>query len=170
MYRLNPYKIKKYDFSDYEVIFPIDYHDLIKNLKESILEINRRNLPPSSQITPNVAGCFDSYADFVIRYGNRYMILLVKYKPEDRIVAVATCLPDIFNQKEKGITFHSWAVDPDFRRKGLAILMSGCITLKLWKKFTIAVGHTGADNTASVSAAKSLSQEITRSHSILEYI
>ena len=64
--------------------------------------------------------------------------------------------------------FHSWAIDPKFRGKGLSLLMTGAITLKIWKKYTVAMGHTGVDNIASISVAKKISQEITRSHLILE--
>jgi len=169
MYRLNPYKMKKYDFSDYKVFFPKNYQDLILNFKQEILRIHSENMPPSAQITPNVSKCFDNYADFVMKYGSKYMFNLVKFLPEDKYIAAATCVPDIFNIKEKGITFHSWAVDSSFRRRGLSILMSGAITLKLWKKYSLAVGHTGVENKVSIAASQKLARKITRAHLILEY-
>ncbi len=168
MYRLNPYKIKKYDFSDYAILFPTDYNDLINNFKDEILRLHAENMPPSAKLNPDISGCFNSYADFVIKYGSNYMFVLVKHIPKQKHVAAATCIPDIFNKQEKGIVFHSWAVDRDYRRKGLAVLMSGSITLKIWKKYTWAVGHTGAENRESITAAQKLAQKITRSHLILD--
>lgn len=61
-----------------------------------LLRVHSRNLPPSSQLTLNIAGCFDSYADFKLKYGSSYMIALVRFKQEAKSLASATCLPDIF--------------------------------------------------------------------------
>jgi len=171
--RINPWKIKKYDFDDYEYFNPVDIDDFLK-LKSEFLRIHAENLPSSSQITPNVAGVVDNYIEFIFHYGYNFMIFFVRYKPTSKIVACGSYLPNPFRKNDNGnydsCVLYSWAVEPEHRRKGLVMLMYGATSLQLWKeKFRYASGPVPADNVANTAMAYKLGGINSRIHLILEY-
>lgn len=152
--RFDPWKLKKYDYSDYEYFYPNDITDF-KKYKSEFLRIHAENLPLSAQITPNINGVFDSYVDFVFRYGFNFMIFLVKYKPTEKIVACGAYLPNPFRKDSKGnydsCVIYTWAVESKHRRKGLGMLMYGATSQLLWKhKIKYGIGPMPKSNIANM--------------------
>jgi hypothetical protein len=165
--RFNPWRLKKYDYNDYEFITPKDWKDLM-NLKSDFIRLHSENLPPSARITPNVDDLFDNYADFVVKFGENYMFNFIKHKPSNKIVACGCYFRNPF-QKDTIIAY-SWVVDPKYRRKGLVLLMVGATSLPAWKdKFRYCSGTIASDNFNNSEVAKRLGLDIKRTHLILEY-
>ncbi|MFX1392696.1 MAG: hypothetical protein ACFFAH_03895 [Promethearchaeota archaeon] len=169
---INPWKIKKYDFSDYEYFNPKDIFDFM-NYKSDFLKILAENLPPSSQITPNVGGLIDNYAEFTFKFGFNFMVFFVKYIPTGKIVACGSYLVNPFRKNYKGnfdsCIIYTWAVDSEHRRKGLAMLMYGATSLHLRKnKFKYISGQIDFENIANTEVAKKLTGIKSRTHIILE--
>lgn len=172
--RLNPWKIKKYDFSNYEYFNPKDINELAK-LKPIFLKIQLENLPQSAQISPRNLSLFDNYAEFIFEFGYNFMVFFVRYKPKNEIVACGTFLPNPFRKDEKGnfdsCIFFTMAIKPEHRSKGLGHLMYGASSLQLWKKkIRYGAGPVGEDVKMGTDYAKSLGGIIGRRHIILKHI
>ncbi|MGQ4873427.1 MAG: hypothetical protein ACP6IY_05060 [Promethearchaeia archaeon] len=170
--RVNPYKNPRYNFDDYEVIFPND-RDHLMELKDIMLELHAKNLPPSARITPNIENSFENYADFVLEFGDLYMFYFTRYKPIDKIVACGTAMPNIFikdrNGNVKDLILYSWVVEPEHRKKGLITLMYYEMMLRAKKdKYRTISGPIATDNVANTGVAQSHGLITTRSHLILE--
>ena len=162
----NPWKLKMYNFNDYEPFIPKDWNELME-LKAELLRLHSENLPPSATITPNVKDLFNNYADFIVTYGGLFMFNFVRYKPTGQIVASSCYLPNPF-QKDT-IVGYSWAVDPDHRRKGLVMLMYGATSLYTRKrKIRHCSGIVASDNIANTEVAKHIGLSVTKSYVILE--
>lgn len=171
--KIEPWKIKKYDFSDYELFSPKSWEELTK-LKEIFLEIHARNLPSASQITPNVADLFDNYADFIITFGHYFMFMFVKYKPTGKIIASGVCVPNPFKKNDQkqqdSLVGYSWVVDSEHREKGIGILMYGAMTLNAREKnLRYCSGPVSMDNVITKKFATRVDYELKRRHVILEY-
>ncbi|TFG06496.1 MAG: hypothetical protein EU539_07490 [Promethearchaeota archaeon] len=171
--RINPYKLKIYDYNDYEYFNPKDLNDL-RELKKDFLRINNEHMPESARITPKISELFDNYADFVFTYGYKSMIFFVRYKPTGEIVGCGSNLPNPFSTDEKGnndsIVAYTWAVSPKHRGKGLPLLMYGATSLDLWKKgIRYTSVPTGGKATHSFEKyAKILNLQKKRFHLVLE--
>ena len=170
---IDPWKLKKYDFSEYKYISPKDIDDFMR-IKPEFLSLISKNLPSSSQITPSVAGVYDNYVDYIFKYGYNFMIFFVRYKPSGKLVACGNYLPNPFRKDSNGnydsCIVYTWVVDPNHRRKGLVFLMYGATSLLLKEKNILyAGGPIPSDNFANTEVAKALGGEIARTHMILEY-
>ncbi|MFX0025060.1 MAG: hypothetical protein ACFE8M_01505 [Candidatus Hermodarchaeota archaeon] len=173
MPRINPWKLKNYDFNDYEYFNPRDWNELMQ-LKDKFIELQLKNLPSSARITPSAEDFFETYADFVFKYGSESMFFFIKDKIKDKIVACGANIPNPFRKDSKGnynsIVYYTWVVDPEYRRKGLTILMYGATSLLMWKKkIRYSSGSVASDNIANTEVAKALGAVHTRTHFILEY-
>jgi len=163
----NPYKLKKYDYSDYKFFYPKDWNELME-LKSEFIRLHNENLPPSARITPNVDDLFDNYADFIITFGDYFLFNFVRYRPTNKIVASGCYMQNPF-QKEAVIAY-SWVVEPEHRRNGLVLLMVGASSRLAWKrKMRYSSGTIASDNFNNTEVAKRLGLSIKRSHLILEY-
>ena len=171
--KFNPYRLKKYDYSNYEYFNPKDLEEFIE-LKWEFLRVNANNMPESGVITPSIAGLFDNYADFVFKYGHNFMIIFIRYKPTGKIVACSSCLPNPFRTDDKGnynsIVAYTWAIDSEHRGKGLTFLIWGATSLQTWKKklkyTSIPAGIEGTKHFKKF--AKFVNLQNTRAHLILE--
>jgi len=171
--KIDPWKIKKYDFSDYELFYPKN-HQEIMDLKEVFLEIHARNLPPASRITPNVADLFDNYADFILTFGDYFMFIFVRYKPTGKIIASGLCLPNPFSKDKEGncnsLVGYSWVVESKHRNKGLGMLMYGGMTIRaIEKNFKYCSGPVSTNNEITQKFARRVNYNLKRKHIILEY-
>ncbi|MFX1329832.1 MAG: GNAT family N-acetyltransferase [Promethearchaeota archaeon] len=172
--RINPWKIKKYDFSNYEYFNPKDFDELMK-LKPIFLKIQLENLPESTQITPRNPNVFDNYVEFIFDFGYNFMVFFIRYKPTKDIVACGSFLPNPFRTDERG-NFNScvvftMAIKPEHRGKGLGQLMYGATTLQLReKKIRYGIAPILGDIKTATEWAKSLGGIIGRTHIILKYI
>ena len=102
------------------------------------------------------------------------MIFFVKYKPENKIVACGTCLPNPFRKDAKGnydsCIIYSSVVESEHRRKGLGMLMYGETAHQMWKKkIKYICGPIPANNINTIAYAKRLGGMHSRTHLILEY-
>lgn len=171
--RLNPWKMKQYNFEKYEFFYPENFDEFIK-YKSEFLRLQAENLPPSARFTPNTAGVIENYAKFIYEFGHNYMIFFIRYKPTNEIVACGACLPNIFRKNNKGyydsIVYYTWAVNPSHRRNGLTMLMFGASSLLLWKdKIRYSSGPIASTNIANTEAARKLGAAKGRTHMVLEY-
>jgi len=175
MVRFNPWKSKDYDFTDYEFVYPENVDDFNENYKEPLLLMHQKNLPPTALITPNVVDVIDNYIQFIFDYGYNFMIFFIKHKPTNKFVASGVYLPNPFRKNKKGIfdsTYvFTWVVESEYRRKGIAFLMYGAISLLLWeKKVRFGSGMISSYNKANTELAiKKLAGVMTRKHILVEY-
>jgi len=171
--RINPYKLKQFDFSNYEYFNPKDWNELM-DLKKSFLEIHAENMPNTAKITPSIKNLFDNYAEFVFKYGFNFMVMFVRYKPTNEIVACGSCLPNPYRKDAKGnynsIVAYSWAIKSSHRKKGLTFLMYGATSLQAWKKkLRYTSGPTGGEENIRFSKfAQLINLRNRRTHLILE--
>jgi len=171
--RFNPYRLKQFDYSDYEYFNPNDWNDLME-YKEDFLRIHAENMPETAKITPGLEGLFDSYTDYLFNYGYNFMIMFIRYKPTGKIVACGSCLPNPFRKDAKGntdsIVAYSWAINKEHRKKGLTLLMFGATSLQAWKKkLRYTTGPTGGEeNIRFAKFADFVNLQNKRTHLILE--
>ncbi len=169
----NPWKLKNYDFSEYDFFTPKDLNELMK-FKMDFLQLYASSMPPSSRITPSVGDLFENIAEFVLKYGDYFMINLVRYKSTGDIVACGSWLPNPFSKNKKGnidsFVAYSLMVDVAHRRKGLLMLMIGETTNQAWKKeIQVVSAPTGSDNIAVNTVTELVGLTHTRTHLILEF-
>lgn len=172
IFKFDPYKLKKFNFSDYEFFNPKNLNDF-KKMLDIFLDLHKKNLPESAQLTPSVSQLFESYADFIFTYGYSFMISFVRYKTTGKIVACASFLPNPFQKDGKGndttIVANSWVVEPEHRRNGLVILMLGNAASQSWDHgIRIGSGPIPSANKANTEVAKRIGSKITGSRIILE--
>jgi len=170
--RINPHKMKAYDFSDYEYFNPKDFNDF-KKYRNVLLKLQAKNLPPSARITPNIAEVMDNYIEYIFEFGYNFMIFFVRYKPTDKIVACGNYLPNPFRKDINGnydsCIVYSWVVAPEHRRKGLAMLMYGATSLQAWKKkIRYGGGPMGNNIKSNAGMAVKIGGKIGRTRVILE--
>lgn len=169
----NPWKLKNYDFTEYEFFTPKDLNELMK-LKKDFLKLYASSMPPSSRITPSVGDFFENIAKFVLKYGDFFMINLVRYKSTGDIVACGSWLPNPFRKNKKGnydsFVAFSLMVDAAHRRKGLLMLMIGETTKQAWKnEIQIVSVPTGSDNIGVNTVTELVGLTHTRTHLIIEF-
>ncbi len=173
-WKLNPRKLKDYDFSDYEYMNP--GKEGMLHLKNKFIKFHKMYLPLDSRITPNISGNAENLFDFIFENGEPWMIWVVYYKPTREIAAFGYCIPNPFSLDKKGrldsVNFHSWIVHPIHRKKGLTKFMYGETSLRAMPpKGSIRKGGgpVGSKNIANRSASLNLGFNYNRSHVILEY-
>jgi hypothetical protein len=173
-WKLNPYNLKNYDFSDYEYVNP--GKEGIYEVKDEFIRLHMENLPRDSQITPNAPRNFDNIVNFIFENGEPWMVWVVYYKPTRKIIACGYAIPNPFSLDKKGridtVSFHSWVIQPKHRGRGLTLFMYGeCSQRGMPPKGSIRKGGgpVGSSNISNIGAAKNLGFCINREHIILEY-
>ena len=171
--RVNPWRLKNYDFSEYEYFSPKNWQELME-LKNVFLRINAENFPDSSKITPKIENLFDNYADFIVKYGGYYMFFFLRYKPTGKIIACGCLIPNPFRKNEKGIydSFapYSYAIDKDHRGKSLIVLMVGGNSLEAWKrKLRYSAVLIGNVDKSGGNIMEKMGLKKKRTHFILQY-
>ena len=125
-YRFSKKLLKRYDFEGYEIHTPKDW-DEIPKLKLPLLILSARNLATESQVTPSPENLFDNFLSFVKKYGEIYMLKLLRHKQSRQFVGYLLALPDPFkkNQEEKykSIVGYSISIDKEHRGKGLSMYL-----------------------------------------------
>jgi len=168
----NPWKIKKYNFNEYEYFNPKNLREFSK-FKGDYLRIHSQNLPPNAQLTPKINFLMDNYAEFIFDFGHSFMLIFVRHKPSDKIVACGTCIPNPFRKDDKGnydscIAF-TWAIEPEYRKKGLSMLMFGETSRRAWKmKMRYISAPVERENLTNKIVENKLFLENKRTHIILE--
>jgi hypothetical protein len=174
--KMNPHKLPGYDFTEYEYVNP--GKEGIWDVIDEILRLHIEYQPPSAQITPKKSLNLKFLVDFIFTYGKEWMIWVVYHRPTQKIVASGYVVPNIFHTDKHGrpdsISFHDWVVDPNHRRKGLAMLMYGETSLRGVNRKTnnfIQWGYwpVGAENIANKKAAEKMGGFKSKTHLILEY-
>lgn len=174
--KMDPHKLPGYDFTEYEYINP--GKEGIWDVIDEILRLHIEYQPPSAQLTPKKSLNLKYLVDFIFSYGREWMVWVVYHKPTEKIVASGYLVPNIFHTDKHGnldsLSFHDWVVDPDHRRKGLALLMYGETSLRAFNRKTKSFyrwGYwpVGAENIASKKAAEKLGGIKRKTHLILEF-
>ena len=173
-FRVNPWRLKNYDFSEYEYFSPNNWQELME-LKGEFLRINAENFPDSSKITPRIDGLFDNYAHFIITFGGYFMFFFLRYKPTKKIVACGCNLPNPFRKNEKGLydsfVAYSYAIEKEHRGKSLVFLMGGANSLIGWKKkFRYGLVLTGNTDKKGGNIIERIGLTKSRTHLILQYV
>ena len=174
--KLNPLKLK-YDYSDYEVIFP--GKEKISNYISDVLKLHMELMPSESSITPNSPQYAKIIVDFIYDFGMPWMIWLVKHKPTNRIVGEAHIAPNVFGEKDDkyGYTtasFQHAVVDKEHQRRGLLLYLYGMGTLKAKDKksgnnIKYGLGIAASNNKPSVEFIKKVGGQLFIRNIILEY-
>ncbi len=170
--RINPFRLKRYNFNDYIYINP--GKEGMYKIKKEFIKLHLINLPLSSKITPKSSQNFDNLVNFIFEFGKEWMMFIIKHKPTNIMAGCGFVIPNPFSRDEKGrlnsASFHSWVVHPKHRRRGISMLMYGASSLYAWKDgFKWGSAPIGSDNVASDNEAKKLGGVKNRTHLILEY-
>lgn len=175
--KMNPHTLKRrdgslYDFSDYEVHNPPK--DKIMEYREDMKSLHINYMPPSAQISPAHPINFKVHFDFIYKYGTESHIWVVYYKPTGKMVAWGYIIPNPFNKDRRGrtdsVSFHYWVVHPEHRRSGLAMLMYGATSLKVYREgLRWGSWPVGSENKANAAAARKMKGVRDRRHLILEF-
>jgi len=124
--KISTEKMNKFDFSEFELLHPKDWDEVIK-YKNVFLELNARNLAPESVLTPDIGSLFENYVDFIKRYGDLFMFLFAKLKKTSEIIGCMICIPNPFRKDDQGnydsFTPFSIVVDKEYRQKGISLLL-----------------------------------------------
>lgn len=124
VYKISKEELEKYDFEGYEIHSPKDW-DEISKLKLPIVILSIRNLALESRVTPSSDKLFENFIAFSKKYGNIYMLKLLRHKKSRQFVGCFITLPNPFkkNQEEKykSIVGYSLTIDKEHRGKGLSI-------------------------------------------------
>ncbi|TFG26128.1 MAG: hypothetical protein EU532_10645 [Promethearchaeota archaeon] len=174
--KMNPYNLKRrdgslYDFGEYEYKNPKkeeiwDCYDEMKNL-------HMKYMPPSAQISPVHPINFKTHINFIYKYGTESHIWIVYHKPTGKMVAWGHLIPNPFSRDKRdridSASFHYWVVHPDHRRNGLAMLMYGATSQKVYREgLRRGSWPVGSENKANAKAAKKMKGVRDRRHLILE--
>lgn len=173
------YKENVMDTGNYPYEFLNPGKEDMPKYKEEFVSMYQRYMPPSAQITPKTSHNVGNLIDFIFEFGAEWMMWVVRHKETGQMVSNGYVIPDVFSQDKKGeinsISFHSWVVHPEHRRKYLAMFMYGFTSLlgkdrKTPHFITKGSWPVGAENTANGNAAKKMGGKKDRSHLILSYI
>ncbi|MFW9771898.1 MAG: hypothetical protein ACFFFB_15230 [Candidatus Heimdallarchaeota archaeon] len=174
--KLDPFKLK-YDYNDYEVLFP--GKKKIWNYMNDVLILHLKNMPKESLITPNSPQYASIIADFIYDFGKPWMIWLVRYKPTNSIVGTAHIVPNIFGERDskdryKTASFQHVVIDRQHQRKGLVFLLYGMGSLKARDKksgnnLKYGLGVVASNNRPSIAWIKRLGGKLFKRSIILEY-
>ncbi|TFF84896.1 MAG: hypothetical protein EU518_02045 [Promethearchaeota archaeon] len=168
----DPLKIKKYNYRDYKYFNPKNFEDFL-NLKDEFLKIQAKNLPKSSQITPNSEKLVENYAKFIFEFGFNFMIQFVKHKPSQKIIACGAAIPNVFrknlNGKIDSCAIFTAAINKKHRGMGIGTFMFGK-TSQLLHKNNIRDGSAPIDpnNLVIKNLLENLGGRKSRTHIILE--
>ena len=174
--KINPHKLPYYDYTEYEYVNP--GKEGIWDVLDEILSLHIKFQPPSAQLTPKKSLNIKYLVDFIYSFGSKWMIWVVYHKPTKKMVACGYVIPNIFHVDKHGnldsFSFHDWVVDPDHRRKGLAMLMYGESSLRAFNRkiknfYRWGYWPVGAENIASKKAAEKLGGIKSKAHLILEF-
>ena len=165
--------IEDYDFNDYEIYQPKDWNEAL-DLKMTILTISARNLASESQITPNPLKLFENIFNFAKKYGELYMLNLLKYKPTKKYVGGLISLPNPLRRNNNGkydsfINF-SFTIDKQHRGKGVSRFLLKEVFDKAYsdnKRYLSAPIEINR-NAVKALATKKAGLKHTRTHLILE--
>ncbi|MBD3212100.1 MAG: hypothetical protein GF311_05765 [Candidatus Lokiarchaeota archaeon] len=169
---IDPWKLNKYNYAEYKFFNPANKKEFQK-YKQDYIKLHAENLPISSRITPNSPKLINNYLDYIFEFGYKSMIIFIKHKPTNEIVASGTFLPEPFrifpNGKTDCFCIYSWVIDKNYRGKGLAILLYGGSIIQLWKKgVKNAFASTGENNMSVDIIEKVFGGVRTKSHVLLE--
>ena len=174
--KLNPLKLK-YDYSEYEVLFP-GKHEIRQYINDA-LRLHIENMPEESLITPNSPEYSKIVVDFIFEFGEQWMIWFVRHKPTNHIVGTAHIVPNVFGEKDnKGryisASFQHVVVDEKHQRKGLVLFLYGMGSLKARDKksgnnLKYGLGIVASNNQASIAWIKKVGGVLFRRNVIVEY-
>ncbi|MHA2429567.1 MAG: hypothetical protein ACXACC_00905 [Promethearchaeota archaeon] len=173
--KLNPLKLK-YDYSDYEVLFPGKKN--IWSYMNEVLKLHIKNMPKESLITPNSPQYANIIVDFIYDFGKPWMIWLVRHKPTHKIVGTAHIVPNVFGERDskgryKTASFQHVVVDKEHQRRGLLIFLYGMGSLKATDKksgnnLKYGLGIVASNNKPSIAWITKLGGQLFKRSIILE--
>ncbi|TFG06497.1 MAG: hypothetical protein EU539_07495 [Promethearchaeota archaeon] len=164
--------LEQTNLDDYHFFNPKDWDDLIR-LKPIFIEINAKNLPPESIITPKIGDLFENYAKFVFKYGGKKMFFFVRYKPTGKIIACGSNIPNLFQIEKKNalksFVAYTIAIELEYRNKGLSMFIIKMNFSEMKKQGMNHIsGPTESSHEISERLAKNLGLKNKRAHLVLE--
>lgn len=170
--KFDPQKLTAYDFNVYEFFNPKNLNELME-LKSVFQELHYKFLPSNSIITPRIADLFNNYAEYVFKYGGSHMFFFIRHKPSGKIVACGSNLPNPFQKDINGnydsFVAYTIAIEPEHRKKGLALFATGTNFSKMLEKnMRYISGPADSEHEISTHIAKKLGLINQRIHLILE--
>jgi hypothetical protein len=177
-FKFDPRKLKRYDFSEYEVRFP--GKEGLDDVIENMIDLHSEVMPDYSNITTNTAKNVQTHFDYIFDFGEEWMVWTLYHKPTGKMVGCGHAAPNPLSTDKRGrydtARFLHWVLHPDHQKKGLAIFMYGETSLKTFKntsrtKIKYGTGPFGVDNKANIGFAKNITMgKRTRRHIIIEKI
>jgi len=166
-------RVKKYNFTEYEIFFPEDWNELME-MKEIFLNLNSRNLSPESIRTPDTLNIFDNYLNFVMEYGDCFMFPFVKHKASNEIIACMAGVPNPFRKSDDGFidsfNFFTYVVDKEHRNKGIGWLIAKEVFDQAKKKNMTYFSSPVVSSQQTIrEMAKKVKVSSLRTHLILKY-
>ncbi|MBD3197302.1 MAG: hypothetical protein GF317_19765 [Candidatus Lokiarchaeota archaeon] len=175
-FKVDPRKIPKYDFSDYEVKFP--GKENIWKVMDEMIALHSSVMPEYSNITPNTIKNVQTLFDYIFEFGEEWMVWTLHYKPSGKMIGCGHAAPNPLSMDRRGrydtARFLHWVVEKKHQKKGLTVLMYGSVSLEAFKntsrtKLKYGNGPFGIKNEANIGFAKNKTMGVrTRRHIILE--
>jgi GNAT superfamily N-acetyltransferase len=166
-------ELKKYNFEGYEIYSPKNW-DEFHELKLPLLILSARNLAAESRVTPSSEKMFKNFFSFLKKFGEIYMVKLVRHKSSRQFVGCFISLPNPFKrnpeEKYKSFVGYSLTIDKEHRGKGLSMYL---IKEVLEAAYEDNIRYASVPMEASVFECKNLVKTnfgftYTRTHLIME--
>jgi len=162
------------NLENYEIYQPKTW-DEVRSLKYIFLRLFAINMPSNSVLTPEPEKLFDKYLEFLKEFGDLFLLIFVRYKPNDEIVGAIIDFPNIFYNKVynkyNGIVNFALAINREHRKGHVSLLLGKQMIKNALKNGVSFMSSTYEErNIATDQLTKNyLNHEIRRKHLILEY-
>ena len=153
-------KYEAFNFEDWDSLF---------NFKHDFLELNARNLPKESVITPNIDQLFDNYFNFIKKYGYPFMFTFLREVASKKTIGCLFGIPNPFRKNKQMIydstLILSFVVDKEYRDKQLTgFLINNYVDKALEHNITYAATTLGSHAWQAQKVCESLGLINSRTH------
>ena len=153
--------------NDYELI-TFNSWKQIESIKIEFLELNARNLPPTSVVTPSSAGVFENYLEFCKQYGDPSVWVFTRFKNTNELIGCFTTTPNPFDKKS--FVLLTIVLDKKHRSMGLGWLMADKLAANSLKKgINYCTTFVGTHVSSSREMSKKMGLPLLRTHTIFSY-
>lgn len=176
MFKLNPSKFK-YDYSDYEVLFP--GKEKVWKFKEDALKLHVENMPEESLLTPHSPLYANLIIDFIFEFGKSWMIWFVRHIPTMQIISTIHIVPNLFGKKDykgryEAASLQHVAIDKSHQGKGIIFLIYAAANIKAKDRksgnnIKYGIAPVASSNEHSKAWMKKLGGRLFKRNIILEY-
>ncbi|MHA2290161.1 MAG: hypothetical protein ACXABG_15355 [Promethearchaeota archaeon] len=173
IYQFPEHILNGYDFKEYEIYSPKNW-DEIPRLKMQLLNLSLRNLASESLVTPSAERLFENFLKFMKKYGEIYMVKLIRKKQSKQFVGCFITLPNPISKNKEGqynsFVGYTLTIDKEHRGKGLSVYLVKKVFDAAYQN---GIRHISVPMEINVVECRDLAMNIfglsyTRTHLILE--